>query len=416
MRVELVMVGTELLLGEILDTNAQWLAARLAEIGVDVYFKSTVGDNWLRMVGVMAQALQRSEVVLISGGLGPTTDDLTRQVISAVTGRPMSVMPEAEEHVRRYFQHSNRPMPNINLRQAQFPEGAQAIPNARGTALGILLELGEKVIIAVPGVPTEMRGMMEQTVIPYLVAKQGKRVTRSRVVHFYGIGESAMEELVADLVAGQSNPTLAPYAGAGESRLRITARADNELEAERLITPMLTEICSRGGKYIYGFDGASLEQVTGELLLARNQTIATAESCSGGLLAHRITNVPGSSAYYMRGWVTYSNVAKSEELGIPRLLIEQHGAVSAAVAEAMALGAVRKADTDYALATTGIAGPGGGTSTKPVGLVYIALADAKGMVQVAECHFRGERESIKTRAASYALNMLRLHLLQNVEE
>ncbi|HHT27542.1 MAG TPA: competence/damage-inducible protein A [Firmicutes bacterium] len=412
MRVELVMVGTELLLGEIVDTNAQWLAAHLAEIGVDVYFKSTVGDNWLRMVGVLAQALQRADVVLISGGLGPTEDDLTRGVIASVTGRPLRVLPEAEEHVRRYFQHAHRPMPGNNLRQAQFPEGALAIPNKRGTALGILLEHGDKTIIAVPGVPTEMRGMMEQTVLPYLTAKQGKRVTRSRVVHFYGLGESAMEELVADLVANQGNPTIAPYAGAGETRLRITARADSDEEAERLIAPILTEICRRGGDHIYGFDGASLEQVVGELLSARSQTLATAESCSGGLLAHRLTNIPGSSAYYMRGWITYSNAAKTTELGVPAGLIAEHGAVSPAVAEAMALGALREAGTTYALATTGIAGPAGGTATKPVGLVYIALADGAGTVQTAECRFRGERESIKTRTAGYALNMLRLHLLK----
>lgn len=411
MQVELVMVGTEMLLGEIVDTNAPWIAARLAEIGVDVYFKTTVGDNHVRLAGTIAQAMSRADVVLISGGLGPTQDDITRQVIAAVTGRPLVHLPEAEQHLQAYFQHAGHPMPTSNARQTLFPEGAVPVPNARGTALGILLEHGGKVVIALPGVPAELTAMMEQTVIPYLAARQGARVTRSRVLHFFGLGESAMEELVQDLMSNQNNPTLAPYAGMGESRLRITARAATAAEADALIAPVEQEIRRRGGRYVYGADNTSLEQVVGELLCQRAATVATAESCTGGLIAHRLTNVPGSSDYFVRGWVTYSNQAKMDELGVPEQLLADYGAVSEPVAKAMALGARKAAASTYAVSATGIAGPGGGSAKKPVGLVYIGIAGPHDYVAVEELRLRGHREGIKYRTASSVLNMLRLHML-----
>lgn len=412
MQAELVMVGTELLLGEVLDTNAQWLAAKLAEIGVHLYFKSTVGDNRTRLALVLTQALSRSDVVIVSGGLGPTEDDLTREVVAGVVGRPLLHCAEAELHVRQHFQHIERPMPNRVLRQAWLPQGATPIPNARGTAMGIWLEMGTKLLIALPGVPSELTAMTENFVLPRLVGREGTHITHSRVLRFWGIGESSLEEMVEDLIREQTNPTIAPYASVGEARLRLTAHAATISEAQAMIEPLEQEIRKRAGHLLYGTDESSLEQVVGELLVARAATLATAESCTGGQLAHRLTNVPGSSRYFLRGWVTYSNEAKTAELAVPSEMLACHGAVSAEVAEAMAIGARQSAASTYALATTGIAGPGGGTAQKPVGLVYIGLAGPVEPTQVIECRFRGDRTDFKTRASSAGLDLLRLRLLE----
>lgn len=412
MQAELVMVGTELLLGEVRDTNAQWLAAKLAEIGVHLYFKSTVGDNWPRLAFVLAQALSRSDVVIVSGGLGPTEDDLTREVVAGVVGRPLVHCAEAESHVRQYFQHIERPMPERVLRQAWLPEGAIPIPNVRGTAMGIWLEMGAKLLIALPGVPSELTGMTESYVLPRLVRREGTHITHSRVLRFWGIGESSLEEMVEDLIRAQTNPTIAPYASVGEARLRLTAHAATISEAQAMIEPLEQEIRRRAGHLLYGTDESSLEQVVGELLVAHTATLAIAESCTGGLLAHRLTNVPGSSGYFLRGWVTYSNEAKTAELAVPSEMIARHGAVSPVVAEAMVIGARQCAASTYALATTGIAGPGGGTAEKPVGLVYVGLAGPSAPAQVVEYRFRGDRTDFKQRASSAALDLLRLRLLQ----
>lgn len=412
MRAELVMVGTELLLGEVLDTNSQWLASKLAEIGVHLYFKSTVGDNPDRLALVLTQALERSDAVIISGGLGPTDDDVTRRVVASVVNRPLVYSEEAERHVRQYFQHTERPMPERVLRQAWLPEGTTPIPNPRGTALGIWLETEGKLLVALPGVPSELKAMAEEYVLPRLVGREGARITHSRVLHFCGIGESSLEELVDDLIREQSNPTIAPYASLGEARLRLTAHAGSISEAQAKIEPLEREIRRRAGHLLYGADGCTLEQAVGDLLVAQDATLATVESCTGGLLAHRLTNVPGSSRYMLQGWVTYSNESKMTEVGVPRELIDRHGVVSAEVAEAMALGACRCAGSTYALSTTGIAGPGGGTDKKPVGLVYIALAGPDKSVEVVKCNFPGNRLDFKTRATTAALNLLRLRLLQ----
>ncbi|MGI6081393.1 MAG: competence/damage-inducible protein A [Limnochordia bacterium] len=412
MRAELVMVGTELLLGEVLDTNSQWLAAKLAEIGVHLYFKSTVGDNSDRLARVLTQGLGRSDAVIISGGLGPTEDDLTRQVVASVVDRPLVYSEAAERHVRQYFRRTQRPMPERVLRQAWLPEGATPIPNPRGTALGIWLETEGKLLVALPGVPSELKTMAEEYVLPRLVGREGARVTHSRVLHFCGIGESSLEELVDDLIRKQTNPTIAPYASLGEARLRLTAHAPSMSEAQAMIEPLEQEIRRRAGHLLYGADGCSLEQAVGDLLVAQDADLATVESCTGGLLAHRLTNVPGSSRYMLQGWITYSNKSKMTEVDVPHELIDRHGAVSAEVAEAMALGARRCAGSTYALATTGIAGPGGGTDKKPVGLVYIALAGPRGTVEVIKRHFPGDRLDFKKRTTTAALDLLRLHLLR----
>ncbi len=371
-----------------------------------------MGDNSDRLARVLTQGLGRSDAVIISGGLGPTEDDLTRQVVASVVDRPLVYSEAAERHVRQYFRRTQRPMPERVLRQAWLPEGATPIPNPRGTALGIWLETEGKLLVALPGVPSELKTMAEEYVLPRLVGREGARVTHSRVLHFCGIGESSLEELVDDLIRKQTNPTIAPYASLGEARLRLTAHAPSMSEAQAMIEPLEQEIRRRAGHLLYGADGCSLEQAVGDLLVAQDADLATVESCTGGLLAHRLTNVPGSSRYMLQGWITYSNKSKMTEVDVPHELIDRHGAVSAEVAEAMALGARRCAGSTYALATTGIAGPGGGTDKKPVGLVYIALAGPRGTVEVIKRHFPGDRLDFKKRTTTAALDLLRLHLLR----
>lgn len=411
MNAEIVAVGTELLLGNIVDTNSAEISTALAELGVNVYFHTAVGDNPLRLQAALGQALLRSDLVIVTGGLGPTQDDITREALAAVSGHPLELRPEARAHIEQCFKATGRPMTENNLRQAMLPKGAQMLPNPRGTAPGIYLQAGRCHVFCLPGVPTEMRAMWRESVAPRLkeLVREEEGVIHSRTLHFYGIGEALLESKVEDLLKG-ANPTVAPYAGTGEVRLRITAKAASLEEARALIAPVEARIKERVGEYLYGYDGENLETVVGRLLTETSKTLAVAESCTGGLLAHRITNVPGSSAYFRQGWVVYSNDAKVEELGVDQALLEEHGAVSEPVARAMAQGARERSGADFAAAVTGIAGPGGGTGAKPVGFVCFGLAHPGGTRTFSRT-FRGGREDVKWRSASEALNALRLALL-----
>lgn len=409
MRVELVMIGTELLLGDTVDTNASYLAEGLARHGIDLYYKSTVGDNWLRLIEVLSQALSRSDLVITSGGLGPTMDDLTREAAAAVTNCPLERNEEAEALMEAFFQRLGRTMTQNNRKQAYLPRGAQAIPNSWGTAPGILWEMHGKTLICLPGVPRELKGMFEETVLPYLRAHSEGQVLVSRTLHFAGIGESQLEEEIRDILLEQGNPTVAPYASFGMVKLRITAKAPSELQARQLIAPVERQLRKRVGEFVYAVDGELLEEVVGRLLRGRGETVTSAESCTGGLIAHRITDVAGSSDYFERGFVTYSNAAKVQDLGVRSSTLEAFGAVSEECVREMAAGVRRHSDADWGLAVTGIAGPGGGTDEKPVGLVYMAVASAK--ETVTERHqFQGSRSDIKFRVAQAALNLLRRQL------
>lgn len=407
MQAELVIIGTELLLGEIVDTNAQFLAQRLSEYGINLYYKSTVGDNWLRIVETLSRALSRSDIVIISGGLGPTDDDLTRAAVAAVTNRPLVLDEKALSTIEAYFRHryGEGQMPSNNRKQAYLPQGAHIMPNTRGTAPGFILEHNGRAIAALPGVPVEMEAMFEGSLLPYLQEKYDREVIVTRNLSFTGIGESALEELVKDIIASQSNPTIAPYASQGAVRIRLTARASFEDEAEALIEPVAREIASRTAEYLYSTSGQSLEEVIGECLRSQGRTLAVAESCTGGMVGHRITNIPGSSEYFLRGYIVYSNEAKISDLGVNEDTIKQYGAVSPQTAREMAEGVRRKAGTDFGVAITGIAGPGGGTPEKPVGLVYISLA-SPGDTIVERHQFTGSREQIKQRSAQAALTLL----------
>jgi len=410
-RAELVMIGTEMLLGEIIDTNAARIAQRLAEVGIHVYFKTTVGDNWTRVALALSQALSRADIVITSGGLGPTQDDLTREVVAAVLGVPLVEDPAALAHVEGWFRRAGREMTPSNRKQALIPEGAEVIPNPRGTAPGILARRGNQAVICLPGVPYELTTMMDETVIPYLKRRFVPNGSlHSRVLKFYGIGESSLAERLSDLLK-MENPTVATYAGRAEVRVRITARAADGVAASELLAPVEEEVRRRAGEYLYGVDQDTLEIVAGRSLKAAGWTVGLAESCTGGLIATRLTHVPGSSEYFLGSVVAYSNDAKAALLGVPVDVLARHGAVSAPVAEAMAVGAMQRLGATMGVSVTGIAGPAGGTPEKPVGLVYIGLARGE-WKEVHRLQLFGDRDRIRWHTAQAALDLIRRHAEQ----
>ena len=413
-RAEIVSVGTEHLLGQIVDTNAQFLCTTLADLGIAVYYRSTVGDNVGRVQEVFMQALGRVDLVVATGGLGPTDDDLTVGAVAEALGLPMERNEEAWAHVQEFFRRRHRPLTAQQEKQAMLPRGARMIPNTRGSAPGVIIEHEDKTLVFTPGVPREMKGMMTDHVVPYLVSRglAGNTVIRSRIVRITGLGESGVEDRLRDLMRASTNPTIAPYAHTGECHVRLTAHG-TAAEVGPLLDQMERAVRERLGDAIYAIGDATLDETVSHLLARRGVSIAVAESCTGGLIAHRLTLTPGASAYLDGGVVAYSNAAKERWLGVPQALIDRHGAVSAEVARAMAEGARAQAGTDLAISTTGVAGPTGGTEAKPVGLVFIALAHAEG-TEVREIRFGTEpgRTGIQYLASQTALDMIRLHLLR----
>lgn len=407
---EIVAVGTEMLLGELVDTNSAWLSQRLAALGINIYRHTTVGDNRERIAAALREAVSRSDLVLTTGGLGPTSDDLTNECLAELAGRKMVEYPEAREHVDEMFRRFGRsPTPN-NYKQALFPEGTDLIPNPRGTAMGALLELDGTFVATFPGVPMEMKGMFEDTLEPRIRERTEGSIV-SRTLWFTGIGESALAERVQDFLEA-SDPTVAPLAGQGRVRLRITTRAGTPEEAEEKLDPVATEILDRLGEYYFGQDDATIESAVGEMLRERGATLALAESCTGGLLAKRLTDISGSSAYFEEGLITYSNESKERLLGVPHETLVEHGAVSEPVAEAMAGGVRKLAGADYGLSVTGVAGPEGGTKEKPVGLVWVGVADGEETFakKLDLSAWSRSREAIRERAANAAFDILRRHL------
>ena len=409
---EVVSIGTELLLGQIVDTDAAYLAQQLSALGINVYHRATVGDNLARAAATVRQAVSRADLVLLIGGLGPTMDDLTRDVIAEVMDAPLKRDAEIAEHLRRWFGARGATMVDTILRQADVPAGATPLPNANGTAPGLLLEKNGKIVVALPGPPNELIPLFETSVYPVLRERTAgeRQVIRSRVLRIVGSGESLVEEAVRDLMQ-DANPSVAPYAKTGEVHLRVTARAKTEEEADRLTGERVALLKERLGNVVYGEDETTLEEAVVALLAQKKRTVATAESCTGGLLAGRLTNVSGSSAVFHTGVVTYANESKVHLLKIPQALIAAVGAVSPEVARAMAERVRELAGTDFGISITGIAGPGGGTPEKPVGLVYIGFADGENVT--AEKHlFSGLRSDIRLRTTQAALNTLRQTLLK----
>jgi nicotinamide-nucleotide amidase len=422
---EILCVGTELLLGQILNTNSQFLSQELARLGINCYYQTTVGDNKSRIIAAIRQALQRAHVLIITGGLGPTADDLTTECVAATFDVKLVLDQDVLERIQSFFRQRGYPMPETNRKQALRPEGAQILPNQTGTAPGIIWEVDKelleragvenadapRIILTFPGVPSELHSMWKLTAGPYLQSKFGEQAIYSVDLKHYGIGESALAEKFAHLLE-MANPTVAPYAGRGECKLRVAARASSVAEAKKLAEPIVSEIERMSAELCYGRDDASLESVVGDLLRSRKMKIAFAESCTGGLASKRLTDVPGSSDYMDMSIVTYSNMMKTKMLGVAGSLLDEHGAVSAECAQAMALGVRNLAEADIGVSITGVAGPGGGTEEKPVGLVWIAVSTANRVTTrrlTLPAHLG--RADIRHRTASEALNTVRLMLL-----
>lgn len=404
MNAEIIAVGTELLLGDIVNTNAQYLSQQLAAYGVDVFSECVVGDHPGRLKDAIRTALSRADWLILTGGLGPTADDLTRETTAELLGRPLHFSETVWSGIADYFEKRDRVPTETNRRQAMVPEGADILENRCGTAPGLHLKQGARHIILLPGPPREMRAMFEQEVAP-LLARETGCVLRSRVLRVFGMGESEAAECAAELLDDQ-NPTVAPYAKEGEMLFRITAKAATEGEAEALIDPVEAALRSRIGDVVYGMGETDLQTVTVQKLLEHKLTVATAESCTGGGLASAITDVAGASDVFRTGIVAYHNETKTRLLGVPADLLETHGAVSPEVACAMAEGAARTAGADIGVGITGIAGPGGGTAAKPVGLVYIGVC-FRGEARAYPFRFAGTREQNRKSAVKHALNLIR---------
>ncbi len=408
---ELISVGTEILLGNIVNTNAAYLAEKCADLGLSCYYQTVVGDNDARLRETLQRALERSDIVILSGGLGPTQDDLTKEVTAKVLGLELMDDPHTRERIKEYLETRGFKVTENNWKQALAPAGAKIIDNENGTAPGLIIEKNGKHVILLPGPPSELKPMFEKDIYPYL-NELAPGMIYSRTVKICGVGESIAETMIKDLIDTQSNPTIATYAKTGEVHLRVTAKAADEKEAKKLVKPMVKELKERFGNSIYTTDtDVTLEKSVVDLLKANHLTLATAESCTGGLLSARLINVAGASEVFKSGYITYSNKMKRKMIGVKRSSLEKYGAVSEAVAKEMAKGAAVAGKADVSVSVTGIAGPDGGTEEKPVGLVYIACRVC-GEVTVREYHFKGGRNKIREASVSAALSLMRECILQ----
>lgn len=410
MVVELISVGTELLLGNIVNTNAAYLAEQCAYLGFSCYYQSTVGDNEERLIQTLRTAFSRSDLIILSGGLGPTEDDLTKESAAKIFESELFVDEDAKEHIQEYFEKKGMEIAVNNWKQAMVPKGALVLLNENGTAPGLIMEKNGKLMILLPGPPNEMIPMFENQVLPYLRAK-AKEIIYSQVVKLCGVSESTVEEQILDLT-GSENPTTATYAKTGEVHIRVTARGAGETEAKQLVEPVIEELKNRFKTAVYSTEAdVTLEASIVNLLKECDLKLVTAESCTGGMVSSRIVNVPGASGVFKEGFVTYSNKAKRRRLGVKKSTLEKYGAVSEQTAKEMAKGGVAFSKADACIAITGIAGPDGGTDKKPVGLVYIACTVC-GKTYVEECHFSGNRSKIRESSAARALTLLRNCLLK----
>jgi len=407
---QVLSVGNEIISGRIADTNAAYISNRLESLGVDVIRHVAVGDDLAALIEELLDASERFDLILITGGIGPTRDDITRQAVAAAAGVELELHEPSLEHIRERFRSFGLPhMPQTNRVQAYLPKGSTLIHNPNGTAAGFRMQINRAHVAVLPGVPPEMVAMFEESVVPFVrtLLPRGVHVTGS--LECFGMSESLIDEKVHDLMDPTANPLVGLLANSGQITVKITARAGDEATAGRLVVQTKAEVRKRLGGAVLGEDGQQLEHVVGQMLAARGLTIATAESCTGGLIAKKLTDVPGSSAYFLRGYVTYSNPSKTDLLGVSPELLKTAGAVSEAVARAMAQGARAAAGAGIAVSATGIAGPSGGSAEKPVGLVFIGIADEAGS-EVQRYELRGDRERIRERTARLALDMVRRRL------
>ncbi len=405
---ELISVGTEILLGDILNTDAQFLSIELARLGISVIHQSTVGDNRERLLAQLKEAADRSDIIILSGGLGPTPDDLTKEVCCEFFGKKMFLHEPTVEKIKTYFSTKGMEMAQNNLKQAMLPKDCVIFPNDNGTAPGMAIEKDGVHILVLPGPPRELKPMFRNCAVPYLM-QFSDRIIVSHNIRTFGIGESLMAERVNDLFDAE-NPTVAPYAKDGEALLRVTAMARTKEEAENLCEPVINEIKSRLDGFVYGVDYTCIEEAVIEKLKEKHMKVATAESCTGGLIAKRITDVPGASEVFDCGIISYANEIKHRVLGVSEDDLNKYGAVSEPVARQMAQGALKVSGADIAVSVTGIAGPDSDSTNKPVGLVYIGLAD-RDNVWVRELRTsRKDRSYNRYVSASNALNMIRLYI------
>lgn len=417
---ELISVGTEILLGNIVNTNSAYLSEKCAQLGLSVYYQTVVGDNEERLAETIKTALGRCDVVILTGGLGPTEDDLTKEVAAKVFGLRLSEDVHTRERLESYmkdYQKNNpdRRITDNNYKQALVPEGALILDNHNGTAPGLIIEKDGKTAVLLPGPPDEMKPMFEEAVFPYLREKQPEMIY-SQMVKLCGIGESQVAEEIKDLIEAQTNPTIAPYAKTGEVHLRITARGEDEKDCKKQIKPIVRELKNRFGKNIFATDSdKTLEAAVVDMLKDQQLVLALAESCTGGEIASKIVNVPGASDVFGHGFVTYSNRAKRKCLGVKKSTLKNEGAVSAKCAKEMAKGGCLAADADICLSVTGLAGPGGGTEETPVGTVFMGcFYNDKNFVR--EYHFTGNRKLVREQAAAHALALLRECIMEGISK
>lgn len=410
---EIIAVGSELLTPTKTDTNSLWLTGKLNDIGIEVKLKTVVGDDASRLEETVRDALRRSDIVISTGGLGPTEDDITRPCCARAIDRELIYQDELERDLIERFRRWGREMPEINKRQAYIIEGARILPNPNGSASGMAIEIGEKTLVILPGPPRENQPMFENYILPKLRDAAGEIFVKRKILRVSGLGESAVDEAIAPIYTAYENPQTTILFNRSEIEIHLTAQSETEAEADRLLEEVAGKIADKLGIAVFAVNGETMEEVIGKLLTKNKKTLAVAESCTGGLISERLTDAAGASAYFIEGVTAYANEAKIRTLDVPRELIEQYGAVSTEVAEAMARGIRRRAGTDYGISVTGIAGPGGGSEEKPVGTVFIGYS-SEAEIKSIKLILPGDRYLIRWRASSAALDLLRRKILKMV--
>ncbi|MCI1946504.1 competence/damage-inducible protein A [Clostridium luticellarii] len=410
MKAEILCVGTEILLGDIVNTNAQFISRQLANLGIEVFHQSVVGDNPDRLLEELENGFKRSDIIITTGGLGPTPDDLTKETGAKFFNRELILDKNSLENLKEHFSKMGRSYSKgNNIKQAYFPKGSKILPNPHGTAPGCAIEENGKIMIILPGPPKEVAPMFNNYVKPFL-KKYSSKIIKSKTLRLCGIGEGVMAEMASDIIKNSTNPTVAPYAKEEDTILRITAEASTEDDALKLINPVEIQLKKIFGINIYGEDDIKMEEVLGKMLTDKKFTISSAESCTGGMIAAKLVNYPGISEVFKEGAVTYSNEAKINRLGVKKTTLDKYGAVSYETAREMAEGIAKTSNTDIGISTTGIAGPGGGSTEKPVGLVYMGLY-IKGRVQAKKFQYFGSRNTVRKRATMSALDWVRREIL-----
>ncbi|MBO6007442.1 MAG: competence/damage-inducible protein A [Lachnospiraceae bacterium] len=415
MNAEIICVGTELLLGNIVNTNAAFISERISRLGISCFNQCVVGDNMDRCLAQLKESSSRSDIIILSGGLGPTEDDMTKEAVAKFNRLPLVEDKKSRKAIEEYFAKRNTLPTENNWKQALLPKGAKAVPNANGTAPGIILETKNCTYILLPGPPFELEPMFEKQIMPYLASLQSG-VLYSKTVKIVGVGESRAETMIMDMIDAQTNPTIATYAKTGEVHIRVTSYASDKKEAAKLVKPVEKELKKRFGSSIYTTDEkVTLERAVMDLLVSASMTLSTVESCTGGLISSRIVSESGASEILKCGFVTYSNESKSKLVGVKKSTLDKYGAVSEQTASEMAKGGAKASGSDVCISVTGIAGPDGGTKEKPVGLVYIGCC-VKGKVTVKEFRFSGNRNKIRNLSATNALILARECILEYIKE